>query len=608
MSDELKDYYERELSFLRDMGAEFRDKYPDIAGRLQLTPGTCEDPHVERLLEGVAFLTARVRAKIDDEYPEITDALTGLIFPHYQRPVPSMSIARFYAGAGQAGPPEGLRVAAGARLRTQPAQGQECRFQTIYPVTVWPIDIPQVQLHSGRVPVDDRPHDARALIQLSLRCQWGATFGQLAINQLRFYLGGEDRIGFALYELLLNNLASQKNVLRIEVRGQTEQKQEERLVLSPGDLRPVGFEPDEGVLPRTPQTFRGYALLQEFFAFPKKFLFFDLVNLAGLSKRRFAGSVDLLFFLSQAPADSLTLKPDNFQLGCSPIVNLFRMPVDSIPLTHTQSEYRVVPDVGRPLGYEVFSIDRVVGKGSPLERPIEFQPFYAPKHWQAERRSRTYWHASRRFTLAKEDSGTDVYLSFVDESFHPRNPGSSSVERMYVETTCTNRDLPGRLRLQQRPGDFELLEPEPVGGIACVEPISATLRPALGRGAQWRLISHLTCNQLSAVGADGGLDALRELLLLYDFGDRRNLIEGVTAVSTEPVTGRTRTGAVVGGVQVKVGFDRSKYVGSSAFLLAAVLERFFGTQVSINSFSQLVIFDGQREVRWPPRAGEKTLL
>ncbi len=147
-----------------------------------------------------------------------------------------------------------------------------------------------------------------------------------------------------------------------------------------------------------------------------------------------------------------------------------------------------------------------------------------------------------------------------------------------------------------------------MGGIACVEPMTPTLRPALGRGAQWRLISHLTSNQLSAVGADGGLDALRELLLLYDFADRRNLIEGITAVSTQPVTGRTRTGAVVGGVQVKLAFDRSKYVGSSAFLLASVLERFFGTHVSINSFSQLVMTDGQREVRWPPRAGEKTLL
>jgi type VI secretion system protein ImpG len=608
MSDELKDYYERELSFLRDLGAEFRDKYPEIASRLQLAPGTCEDPHVERLLEGVAFLTARVRAKIDDEYPEISDALMGLIFPHYQRPVPSMSIARFFPGAGQAGPPEGIRIAAGARLRTRPAQGQECRFQTVYPVTVLPIVVSQAQLYSGRVPVDDKPHDARALIQLSLRCESGANFAQLSIDRLRFYLGGEDRIGFALYELLLNNVGSAKNVLRIEIRGQAQPKREERLVLNPGDLRPVGFEPGEGMLPRTPQTFRGYALLQEYFAFPKKFLFFDLVNLAGLRGRRFGGSIDLLFFLGEAPADSLPLKPDNFQLGCTPIVNLFRMSVDSIPLTHTQSEYRVVPDVGRPLGYEVFSVDRVVGKGSPLERPVEFQPFYAPRHWQAERKTRTYWYSSRRFTLAKDDAGTEVYLSFVDESFQTKAPGSYSVERLFVETTCSNRDLPGRIHLQQRSGDFELLEPEAVGGAACVEPMTATLRPVLGRRAQWRLISHLTCNQLSAVGADGGLDALRELLLLYDFGDRRNLVEGITAVSTEAVTGRTRTGAVVGGVQVKLAFDRSKYAGSSAFLLASVLERFFGTQVSINSFSQLVMTDGQQEVRWPPRAGEKTLL
>jgi type VI secretion system protein ImpG len=210
--------------------------------------------------------------------------------------------------------------------------------------------------------------------------------------------------------------------------------------------------------------------------------------------------------------------------------------------------------------------------------------------------------------LAKDDPGTDVYLSFVDETFGPKAPGSSVVDRIFVEATCTNRDLPSRMHFRQRPDDFELLEPETVGGVACVEPMTPALRPALSRGAQWRLISHLTSNQLSVVGADGGLHALRELLQLYDFSDRRNLIEGVTSVSTERAPGRTRTGAVVGGVKVKVAFDRSKYVGSSAFLLASVLERFFGTEVSINSFSQLVMTDGRREVQWPPRAGEKALL
>jgi type VI secretion system protein ImpG len=571
-------------------------------------PGTCEDPHVERLLEGVAFLTARIRAKIDDEYPEITDALFGLIFPHYQRPVPAMSIARFVAGAGQAGPPEGIRIRAQSRLRARSSAAQGCQFRTVYPVTLWPVVVERVQLHVGGIPVDDRPADTRALLQLSLRCEGGTTFSQLAIDRLRFYLGGEDRIGFALYELLLNNVGSWKNVLQIEVRGQTEAKRQERLVLGPGDLRPVGFEPDEGMLPRTPQTFRGFAMLQEYFAFPKKFLFFDLTNLAGLAGRKFAGSVEILFFLNQPPADSLPVRPDNFQLGCTPIVNLFWKPIDSIPMTHTQTEYRVVPDVSRPLDFEVYSVDRVIGKGSPLERPVEFQPFYAPTHWQSDRQSGPYWYDSRRSSLATGDQGTEVDLAFVDQHFQPRAPGSATVERMYVETTCTNRDLPARMRFQHRPGDFELLEPEPVGGIACVEPMTEALRPALGRGAQWRLISHLTRNQLSAVGPDGGLAALRELLRLYDFADRRHLIEGITAVSTERVTGRTRSGAIVGGVQVKLAFDRSKYVGSSALLLASVLERFFGTQVSINSFSQLVMTDGQREVRWPPRAGETPLL
>src|SRR5262249_16610377 len=150
-----------------------------------------------------------------------------------------------------------------------------------------------------------------AVIQLSLRCESGATFAQLAIDKLRFYLGGEDRIGFALYEILLNNLGSARNIVRVEVRGRIDPKREERLVLESSDLKPVGFEPNEEMLPYTPQTFRGYALIQEYFAFPKKFLFFDLTNLAGMSRRRFGGSVDIFLFLSEAPAESLPLKPDN---------------------------------------------------------------------------------------------------------------------------------------------------------------------------------------------------------------------------------------------------------------------------------------------------------
>lgn len=607
MIEELLHYYNGELAYLRELGAEFAQKYPKVASRLLLDADKCEDPHVERLLEGVAFLTARIRHKIDDEFPEITDSFLEVLYPHFLRPLPSMSIVQLVLKAEQVKLASGFTIERGSRLNTRPVGGVPCRFRTAYPVTLWPIEVEAARLDPDRVVFPGKPPGAVALLRLSLRCTSGS-FSELTLGRLRFYLDGTGPLPFGLYECLHNN------VCQVLVRGPLEDRRSETVALPPGAVQPVGFGRDEGMFDYPNRSFVGYRLLHEYFAFPEKFLFFDVTGLEALTGRGFGDSLELLFFLNQPPRGELLVQPDNFRLGCTPVVNLFSTVAEPIALTQTQFQYRVVPDVHRPLATEVYSVDRVTSVSGYLDEPVDYEPFYSLRHSRRGPGQGTYWYATRRPSQRKDDLGTEVELSFVDPGFNPKLPAAETVT---VHATCTNRDLPSRLPFGGEQADFELEAQGPVSRVRCLVKPTRPLRPPSRRGAQWRLISHLSLNHLSLADGDEGLDALRELLMIYDFADSaatRQQITGITGVSSRRVTGRTgRTigGAVSVGVEVDVEFDETHFVGGGVFLMASVLERFLGLYASINSFTRLVARTRQREgvlKQWPPRAGERTLL
>jgi type VI secretion system protein ImpG len=609
MIDELLSYYNGELAFLRELGAEFAARYPKVAARLLLENDKCEDPHVERILEGVAFLTARIRHKIDDEFPEITDSLLSILYPHFQRPVPSMSVVQFVLSREQVKMTTGHTIERGARLNTRPVGGTPCQFRTAAPVTLWPIEVDSVRLDPDRVVFPGKPAAAVALLQMTLRTTGGLTFAELALERLRFYLDGTGALPYTLHELLLNNLC------QVLIRAPHGSRQWETIALPPSPVEQVGFGHDEAMLDDPSRAFSGHRLIQEYFALPEKFLFFDLIGLKALAGRPLGSTIDVLFFLNRSPRGDLMVLPENFRLGCAPVVNLFTTVAEPIRLGQTQFSYRVVPDVHRPLATEVYSVDAVTSTGAFLEEPKRYEPFYSVRHArQGDRLPPASWYATRRPSQKKDDPGTEVELSFVDPEFNPRLPAA---ETLTVHATCTNRDLPARLPFGGEQGDFELDAQAPLSRVRCLRKPTRPLRPPLGRGAQWRLISQLALNHLSLTDQDGGPDALRELLMVYDFADSavsRQQISGISGVSYRRTTGRTgrRLGSVVClGVEVTLEFDETHYVGSSAFLMASVLERFLGLYASINSFTQLVAKARQREGilrRWPPRAGERTLL
>jgi type VI secretion system protein ImpG len=603
MADELLPLYERELTFLRQHAAEFASKHPKIAGRLHLEPDKCEDPHVERLIEAFAFLTARIQHKVEDELPEVTDALLNVLYPHYLAPVPSMAVAEFVVDPAQ-GQTSAQRIERGATVFSPPVAGSPCRFRVAYPVTLWPMQVTGAHAESSNA-VGPVP-GAVSVIRVRLQCFPGVTLKQLPLDRVRFFLHGEPQVVFPLYELLFNELVT------LRVRPLDPKKSAAAITLPPSAIQPVGFGPDEGVLPYSQRSFLGYRLLQEYFYFPDKFLFLDVAELQRAKAAGFEDGFELLFYLRQAPSAPQAITDATFRLGCAPVVNLYSQPAEPIRLNHTETEYRVVPDVRRPDATEVYAIDGVVSTSPQLEGPIVFEPFYSIRHSAHQRGPRAFWYASRRPSARKGDPGTEVYLSLVDLDFRPALP---AVETLTVHVTCSNRDLPAKLPFGGGRSDFELEGAVPLSRIRCLTKPTATVRPPTQRGAQWRLISHMALNYLSI--CEGGREALQEILSLYDVTDSpviRQHIAGIANVSARRVVARPPSFPWNGfcrGMEVTLEFDEDKYAGTGVFLFASVLERFLALYGSLNSFTQLVATTRQRPdpvKRWPPRAGEQILL
>ncbi len=619
MSDALYGYYESELVFIRQLAQEFARKYPAAAGRLFLEQnrGHSVDPHVERLIEAFALLTARVQHKLDDEFPELTEALLGVLYPHYLAPVPSMAVIQFEADPGRTQLADGFPIPAGSKLHTQPVGDLPCRFRTCYPVTLWPVVLTLSQFVTPPFPSGwNPPPRTAAAIRIQLECQGELQFSDLSLERLRFHLMGDNQLVPSLYELIFNHTT--QVVFRPLDRGTEAQP----IVLPPGEaLAQVGFDRDEGVLPYQNRSFLGYRLLTEFFTFPAKFLFLDVCQLQRACQAGFQERLEIVLFLNRTiPAVEQGLETETFRLGCTPVINLFEQVAEPLHLTHARAEYHVVPDVAHPLGMEVYSIDEVTSADPTSSESTVYQPFYSFRHGVTRENQQTFWFSSRKPSLREGDRGTEAYLSLTDLGFDPRVPAESV---LVVRATCTNRELAAKLQPAETVY-FELEAAAPLNRLRCLRAPTPPLRPPLRRGAHWRLASHLNLNHLSITDHDEGRAALQEILRLYDFSDAeagqqlaavtRQLIDGIVGVSSRRVVGRVGGETSAGfcrGVEITVEFDEQKYVGSGVFLFACVLERFLGLYASINSFSQLIAKVKQSEdvlKKWRPRAGELQLL
>lgn len=612
MFDDILPYYEQELTALRKLSGEFANRYPRIASQLLLEDDSCEDPHVERMIESFAFLAGRIHKKLDDEFPQITDALLSVLYPHFLRPVPSMSIVQLSTAPGVE-LTERQTVPRGTELLTRPVQGVPVRYRTAYPVDVWPVRIAEAAFEPiERSAFAMQGGDVVANVRLRLQAPAAGAFKTLGIDRLRLYLDGESPLVHALYELLLNNVS------RVTVHGTGGDASLQPLRLGGDAVQAVGFGVDEGLLEYDPRSFLGYRLLQEYFLLPEKFLFVDL---CGLDLSRFnADAVDVRLHVraferaERAARLEQTVDRNSFRLNCTPVVNLFTQVAEPIRLTPDLYEYPVIPDIRRPLGLEVYSIDSVrrASRGAQQDKVEEFQPFFSIRHGLHGAPDTCYWHAQRRPSVRRDDDGSEVTISLVDRNMTPRLP---SVETLSLRLTCTNRDLPATLPYGGNEGRLQVAEGGAIAEAQLLKKPTATWRAPMRQANQWRLISHLSLNHLSLV--EHGRDALLEILSLYNFGDSvslRKQIAGITGIDSHASTtrvGRAPRQSFVRGTEIELGFDEDHFVGSGVYLLARVLDIFFGLYCTANSYTRLGVHTRQREhplVRFPPRSGALPLI
>ena len=620
--------YNEELQYIREKGGEFAREFPKIAGRLGMEQFECADPYVERLLEGFAFLTARVRLRLNAEFPGFTQHLLEMVYPHYLAPVPSMTVVQFQPDPTEGALADGYQLPRGTSLRGLMGRDDQtaCEYRTSQNTTLWPLEVAEAEYFNREVtnvPVPERLRQAKAGLRIRLRCTSGLKFSDLKLDRLELYLRGGPLRTYRLYEQLMTMTTS----VVVQTTGG-----KPSVDMLPGEaVRSVGFSDDEALLPVTARSFQGYRLLQEYFAFPARFLFFAIEGLGPIVRRTRESQLELLILFPSSDRQlESVIDASNFALFCAPAINLFPQRADRIHLNQRDHEYHIVPDRIRPLNLEVFDVRSVRGYGDAGGGAgQEFRPFYAlsdPElerghsggaYFTTHREPRVLSEKQKRVGTRSSYVGSEVFVSVVDSN---QAPYAIDLAQLEVATLCTNRDLPLVMPIGKSSTDFTLQVGAPVKSIRSLAGPTEP-RPPLTSGAgvnSWRLINHLSLNYLSLIDTDPrqGAAALRTLLGLYADPLAPELLKQVDAmrsITSKPVLRRVPQAGPLTfgrGVEITLTCDEAAFEGNGAFLLGSVLARFFARYVSINSFTETVLrtTDRGEVMRWPATLGQRQIL
>ena len=586
MREALDKWFQREKEYFLRSSEDFARRFPKIAARLSLGASGITDPHVERLIQAFAFLNARTMLRLDDSFPEIVDALLGVLFPQQLLPVPSMAIVEFALDRSQKELFAGCRIDRATVLNSERLASGTCQFRTTAPVDLYPLEVRNVELLGKPFPAlgNVSVRETRSILKISLAGFDSALpLSEMAADRLRFFVAEPDYERAAKIMQLICE-GTRQIVCQPSAGGIPR-------LLSGARVQPVGLEPEDSVLPRDSRTFHAYQLLTEYFVMPARFLFFDICGLREAFQACSMGAVELFLLLDQADQDLQgTLRAESIRTGCTPIVNLFSRQADGIPLSYRSSDYRIIPDARDEDQLEIYTVDEVVLDDQAGDQRV-LQPFFSGS-LVTDGESGGYWHAARRPGPVEGDPGlmsvsTEMYLSLVDRRFSALKPQRGM---LLPRVTCFNRTLPEQLsrRQQNVPQNFHLHSGGgPVGSIRCHIAPTPVYRRTLGRENLWGLVSQLSLNHLSLAGSADGLEAFQEILSLNDPADSvqtRNLIAGVVELRAEPCV-RRRQRSFVRGISVSLLLQDDRFLGDSTWNFARILNAFFSMYSSINSFT-----------------------
>lgn len=620
MNREFLELYNEELRHIRERAGEFAAAYPKIAGRLALeqdAKDACADPFVERLLEGFAYLAARVQLKLEAQFPRFTQGILETVFPDYMAPWPSATIVRFEPKWSDKALMDGVGIPRGLALDSLRVKNEAttCRFSTAHDIKLYPFDIVEAEYHTRNISelnIGRFFAEGRAALRLRLRIQGSGdqTFSKVACERLPIYVHGDDQLPATILEQIF---AHGTGVL-VRVPGDTLHKNSSWLPKSA--IEHVGFAEDEAMLPFSPRSFEGHRILREHFLLPQRNLFFGISKLREAFSRIGSQELDLIIPLrerNEAIQDFVT--KEIFKLYCSPAINLFRRRADRIPLGPGFTEYQVIVDRNRMTDYEVYAIEEVTGYGRTSTEQVPFHPFYLQPPFNATRGGfysvnrlpRNLSEKEKKFGAKSTYPGSEVYLSLVDAAAAPFSP---NLEQLGVKVICTNRHLPLGMPLGLAQTDFVPESSLPVASVRClVRPTSPRAATSEGKHA-WRAISHLSLNHLSLVErGNEGADAMRELLRLYAHGQTlQTMVDGLTGIQSQPGMVRCPGGGPVvfiRGIEVNIILDEDRYAGRGVFAFGSVLEQFLARHVSTNAYVRTTLRTLQRKevIKWPPKVG-----
>ncbi|WP_407920100.1 type VI secretion system baseplate subunit TssF [Halopseudomonas salegens] len=621
MDPRLLDYYNQELNYLRESGLEFSQRFPKIASRLGLHESEITDPYVERLLEGFCFLTARIRLKMDAEFPRFSQRLLEVMYPNYLAPTPSMCIVQFKPGDMSSHDGSGFQIPRGSRLRepAQPGRKTQCEFRTAHELDLLTLEVNEAGFSS--IPgelyknLKSPQRQARSALRLSFRFDVAEGKKPHRVDTLPLYINADNRLSSHLYEIIM------AHTVGVAMRP-TDGTPGDWRIQSKDALMPVGFAEDESLLPSSIKGFSGHRLLHEYFAFPARFNFFRLNQLGSLaSKGEFPLSFEVLILLDHDTSEFEQLVDrDNFCLNCTPVINLIEMRSDRVPIAPGTNEYHLVADRTHPIDYEVFSVNAAEGFGRDNSVEAEFRPFYSSvatdksshgSYFSARREPRTKSSLIHSKGPRSTYIGSEVFLSLVDQN---EAPFSSSLRQLGVDITATNRDLPLLVKVGTD-NDLLAINSFPVSGIRILRGPSRPV-PAIPEGEiNWRLINQLSLNyrMLSEVSSEETTSLLSILLSAYkSLGDPAiaKHAQSILSVTLKPVTRRLPGNGPLTfgrGVQIDITVDESLFSGASAYLFGSLLEQYLARHVSINSFTEFHLHSAQRGLvgKWAPRFGTR---
>lgn len=632
MDEKFLSFYNQELKFIRESGAEFSKEYPKIAGRLGLDGFDCSDPYVERLLEGFAFLSARIHTKLDASFPKFTQHLMEQLFPGFLQPAPSMLVTQFNPDFEEGSLAEGVTIPRDTALHSLLGKGEQtaCEYRTSHDVTLWPIKLTNAEYinaqelasYVGKTNLD---HTPKSGVLITLEAAPGLTFAEISLDSLMLHLRGTESFPLHLFEAIFKGYKgclykTNKNMWRNQEAATK--------------VTAHGYNKNQALLPYNNRQFDGFRLLKEYFAFVKRYLFLSIDNLQATLAQCNEDKIQLLLLLdhNDTRLESL-VTPDNFALYCTPAINLFPKRAERINISRINHDFHIVPDKLKPLDFEVCTVTNIKGFSSGIEATSQFLPLYGSEQstnsshsiHSSQNRHNAYYTISRdtrrlnanqrKFGHRSSYIGSEVYLSLVDPK---QAPFADDLRQLSVETLCCNRDLPLMMPLGKGKTDFTIETGAPCESVRCVGEPTRPSPPSCQGNVSWDLINQLSINFLGITGSDSksALASLKTLLSLMmdrnDFAQNKQ-VDGIIEVEIKQITSRLPFPGPIcfgRGVAIIITLDELAFEGNSTFMLGMILDRFFAQYVSINSFTQLILNSSDRgEIfKWPIRIGLRNAI